>query len=469
MMAQNRPATPVPFGVQAATGRTRGPITPFHPDHVVVDRRVVRQRHLGPGAGLLALVPSIEPANLRQTGWGVVFASDVDPAVREALQPLLALREAQVGDAERFRVFEGSAGVQPGQTAAAWLAVHGVGLATVDPENGVPYYLLLAGPPDRISFEFQYTLDLHWCVGRLDFESAEGYAAYAAKVVACETGKAARQRLDKAAIWMPANEGDMATTLLCTDVGLPFVQKPLGEKQGFTLRSHLGPDATKASLLGELASNASVLFTGSHGLEMANAADFRERQGALVTQEWVAGTPVEEDAYLSAKDLPADLDLSGLVHVMFACFGGGCPTHDNYPESPPDTLRQISEKPFVARLPQAMLQRGALAVMAHIDRAWSYSFQSGIGLPQSQVLRSVLEVILQGKPIGLAADYMNQQWGALAAQLGMLLQPDIDPATLTNLAIARDDARNYAVFGDPAVRVQAAASVIPDGSSVLPS
>jgi len=468
MVLPNRPATPVPFGVQAATGRTRAPIAPLHPDHVVVDGRLVRQRQLGPRAGLLALVPSIEPTNLNQTGWGVVFASDVDPAVREALRPLVTLREAQVGDPERFRVFEASAGVQPGQSAAAWLAMHGVGLATVDPENGVPYYLLLVGPPERISFEFQYTLDLHWCVGRLDFESVDGYASYAEKVAACETGKASRKRCAEAAIWMPANEGDLATTLLCTDVGLPFVQKPLGEKQGFVLRSNLGSDATKSALMAALASDASVLFTGSHGLEMADAAEFRERQGSLVTQEWAAGSPVKDGACLSAKDLPEDLNLSGLVHVMFACFGGGCPTHDNYPESPSDSIRQISAQPFVARLPQAMLQRGALAVMAHIDRAWSYSFQSGIGLPQSQVLRSVLEVILQGKPIGLAADYMNQQWGALAAQLGMLLQPDIDPATLTNLAIARDDARNYAIFGDPAVRVQAAAST-PDGSSGLPS
>ena len=39
---------------------------------------------------------------------------------------------------------------------------------------------------------------------------------------------------------------------------------------------------------------------------------------------------------------------------------------------------------MVAGFPQKMLASGALAVVAHIDRAWSYSFQVGRGAPQVQ-------------------------------------------------------------------------------------
>lgn len=52
------------------------------------------------------------------------------------------------------------------------------------------------------------------------------------------------------------------------------------------------------------------------------------------------------------------------------------------------------------------------------------------------------------------------QWSALAAQLGLLLSenaPGAPPprsALVANLFIARDDARNYLVLGDPATRLR---------------
>jgi hypothetical protein len=60
--------------------------------------------------------------------------------------------------------------------------------------------------------------------------------------------------------------------------------------------------------------------------------------------------------------------------------------------------------------------------------------------------------------VGLALDFVNGQWGTLAAQLGLLLGNTQvtapTPAALTNLVIARDDVRNYTVLGDPAVRLR---------------
>jgi hypothetical protein len=67
---------------------------------------------------------------------------------------------------------------------------------------------------------------------------------------------------------------------------------------------------------------------------------------------------------------------------------------------------------------------------------------------------------MRGHRAGMAVDPLNLQWSTLAAQLGLALagnlpgQPQPQPALVANLYIARDDARNYVVLGDPAVRLR---------------
>ena len=108
-----------------------------------------------------------DPMKLEQAGWCALFPSDADPAIKEALKPLLDWRRDQVKDDWFFKVFEGPDGVRPGQTAQAWAATRGVSLAApVSPRKGVPYYLLIVGPPGRIPFEFQAQFDLQWAVGQ---------------------------------------------------------------------------------------------------------------------------------------------------------------------------------------------------------------------------------------------------------------------------------------------------------------
>ncbi len=61
---------------------------------------------------------------------------------------------------------------------------------------------------------------------------------------------------------------------------------------------------------------------------------------------------------------------------------------------------------------------------------------------------------MKGERAGLAADRLNLQWSAIAAQVGVALgrrrEPDFNPESFASLYIARDDARNYIVLGDPA-------------------
>jgi hypothetical protein len=240
--------------------------------------------------------------------------------------------------------------------------------------------------------------------------------------------------------------------------------KPLGARQGFKLVPMLGEDATKQNLQtllqGRLADGLpALLFTGSHGLAVDGETSQRDRQGAIVCQDWEGG-PVGAEMTFAASDLPGNSSLQGLIHFFFACYGGGSPQLDNYRMGADGKPVKIANEPFVARLPQAMLRSGALAVLAHIDRAWSHSFVAGRSAPQVQEFRDVMVRILKGERIGQASDQFNLRWAVLSAELSDAMRektmfPDqVSDLILANRWVARNDARNYIVLGDPAVRLR---------------
>jgi hypothetical protein len=145
----------------------------------------------------------------------------------------------------------------------------------------------------------------------------------------------------------------------------------------------------------------------------------------------------------------------------FACFGGACPQFDSYQLTATGDPLPLAPKPFVASLPQRLLRAGALAVLAHSDRAWSYGFINESGVRQDQLIRGAVEGLMRGVPVGRCNDQFQDQWGALSAQLSLRLDArrngtaPVSSQALANLAIARDDARNYMVLGDPAARLRA--------------
>ncbi|MBX3347990.1 MAG: hypothetical protein KF747_04525 [Nitrospira sp.] len=420
-------------------------------------------------AKLRGVVRDIEdPNNLAEAGWGILFARDCDPAIRQALQPLVELRKKQAGDL--FKVFEGTSAPAPDELAVKWINRNGATLDVVDPYNGVPYYLLLVGSPESISFEFQYTLDIYWAVGRLYFPTPGEYARYAASVVAYETApvvKTSRQ----IALFATAHDFDRATQLFTAKVAEPLAKSDnpygaLGSKQQFALRRFMGKDATKENfakvLKGEInGGSPALIVSGTHGMEF-ELGDARqaEEQGALVCQDWPGYGSIEADHWFAARNVPETSRLTGAIHFCFACYSAGCPREDNFARTEAGP-RQIAHRPMIARLPQAMLAHpggGALASIGHIDRAWAYSFISNGGKGQVQGTRDVLTGILSGDRIGHATDQFNIRWAALSTDLTESLhaatQPILPHAALANRWIARDDARNYIILGDPAVRLR---------------
>lgn len=97
--------------------------------------------------------------------------------------------------------------------------------------------------------------------------------------------------------------------------------------------------------------------------------------------------------------------------------------------------------------------------MCHIDRAFAYTFRSENGSGQEQALRDVLVGLCKGHRIGHATDKFNVRWAGLSAMLTRKLRATADgtagpDSALTTSWIARDDARNWVILGDPAVRLR---------------
>lgn len=480
-MPDQSPDLPYPLLVDAATGNAVPPL-PFDnlaalgSDLPGADQRIANSTHLGTGYSV------DDPNDLTQTGWGILFASDADPAIQAQLQPLIDLRRQQVQDPTLFKIFSGATGVQPGQTAANWAQQRGVSLtAPVDPSQGVPYYLLIVGSPERISFEFQALLKMQWAVGRLDFDDVTDYGRYAQSVVQYESTAFTPTQSKNAAVWVPRIPGDLATAMLCGAISQDFLASAnqLGARSQFTLSAFTSEKATKAQLLDILRGNIpggapAVIFTGSHGCEYssAGAATQRRMQGSLLTQEWSPGTPAGPANQFSGDDVPADARLQGTIGFLFACYSGACPTQDNYRLGPNGSPVNIAPAPFTARLPQVLLSQGMLAVIGHIDMAFPYAFLDVNQTPQPQALRTPLELLMKGKRTGLAADSLSVMWSARSAQLALAqaqpssgspsgsaatsataTAPAISPA-IARMTLARDDARNYIVLGDPATRLR---------------
>lgn len=415
------------------------------------------ESHLGPRAG-------IDPKDLEATGWGVVFPRQTDPAVREALAPLLEHRRNQAAARREtfYREFAGDDGLQPQDTKASFLERHGAGGGGPADPRQVPYYLLLVGGPDAIPFELQHQLDVQYAVGRVGFDTPEEYARYAEGVVAAETG-AAPSRPHRASVFAASIPGDLATGQMAEHLARPLATALAEGRPEGTVTAAIGAEATKAQLQRFLGGDETpgVLFTATHGMGFP-AGDPRQRdgQGALLCQDWPGPTaghgPVPPEHYFGAVDVADGACPAGLLSFHFSCHSGGTPQRDAYGEA-----RTLAPCDFLARLPQRLLAHpkgGALAVVGHVERTWGHSFLwKG---EHSEIFADVLGLLLDGWPVGAALEAFGQRYAALATELVeeqrlATLGKQTPPEVIARLWTAVQDARNYILLGDPAVRLPA--------------
>lgn len=426
--------------------------------------------------------PGNDPQDLAQAGWAVVFpqvleAGDVSrfAAIREALAPLLALRQAQAGD--RFKIYEGAEGAFQGDSARKFLERRRVAPGQADPLE-MPYYVLLVGSLRHISERFQTDLDVMRGVGRIWFDTIAEFAAYADGVVRSERGEV--RRAQQLALW-GVNKPNDATTL-SADLLIKPLQRwaqqaalmrssTAGTRRiDWSLATHLGAGEATADRLGRLLggdATPALLLTASHGLGLRRDKPLQAaHNGALISEGWSHQrfAPVPREAYITGEDIGAGADVTGMIAFMFACFSAGTPQFSDYALSDDVTATarpQIAEQPFLARLPTRLLghpRGGALAVIGHVERARGYSLISATNVRQTRVFEDTLRSLMLGERVGWAMEPFNMRFADLGTRLASELEDPYEfkaarPVDIVALWTCHNDARGYIVLGDPAVRI----------------
>ncbi len=434
------------LGMDAETGR------PFYPDLAPrgLESVIARSRRLR---------ADLDPTDLRQAGWGAVFHRSVDPAIVEALEPLLDWRREQVGPLFRRLTYV------PREGPGTFLSRLRAGPGPVVPST-VPYYLLLVGSPEEIPHGFQFDLDLQYATGRLELPSPEAYARYAQGLIEAEK-RATRRTYDLDLFSVghgPENQGLDPATDTARRALVDPLERALNH-QGIRSRRFDGRAATKERLSRSLTDGSSqvVMTIGHAALFKPENARLRPCQGAIVCADWPGTGPAYSKHYFAASDVPDNASLAGRIFVLFGCHTAGTPRLDTFGAPGKDRRgerRLLANDPFVARLPQRLLSHpagGAGAVIAHVDRAMpSHSF-GGFEDGQAHCFGEVLSQLLKGLPVGLAMEAFAQRHAELATRLVAESlgagDGDFESLELLELWSAYCDARSHIILGDPAATV----------------
>ena len=395
----------------------------------------------------------VDSHDLGEAGWTIVCREIDYPKYEKGLRDLIEHRAGQMGR-EVVPLL-----VEPHETWRTFLARHGESRGVIDPAK-VPYYLLIVGSPEELSFEFQFGLSVDHAVGRLSFEDLEDFESYTARLTKIEDSR--ETRLDpRTVLFSVEDDKDYALDLL-RDFLVDPLQKDLeGYVPGWTLEARRRGEATRGSLgelLGGPETPALFLFSG-HGASYSKGADGQtDFQGALICRN--AGDRTSNA--FGATQLQ-EADLRGNISFFFACYGAGTPAEDHFP--PPASRNRtaaparLADRPFVARLPQALLAQGSLAIVGHVDRGWTLSFHWALKGGEISTIRSLedtLKRLQSGDRLGHAMRSLNRRTSSLSAQLhevlGWLRQGEkVNLTHLGRLWLAFHDARNFIVLGDPAV------------------
>jgi hypothetical protein len=345
-------------------------------------------------------------------------------------------------------------------------------------ERDRPRYLLLLGDLHELSLELQIELSTDAFVGRLAFTTDADYTAYVDKVLRCE-GAAARQSRARL-LFYTSRDGTSATELGHEVLVTPSIAacRERQEDADFPRADIHAVEGSLESLLAHASDTGpGVLFTLSHGRGRppggwAGPGAQRAHQGELL---------LPDGRFLDAGALASRPFVPGGIWFSFACFSAGTPARSSYahwlrklPPSDPNARRGLEalpkdgEVPFIAALPRAALANpdGPLAVMGHVDLAWSHSFSDrGRGTPSRFI--ELLKELARGSRAGVALHTLMQVLNETSSELASLYNQEeqqrahglpcaIDPVERARLWMLRQDLANYILLGDPAVRLPVA-------------
>jgi hypothetical protein len=425
-----------------------------------------------------------DPNDLRMQHWGLVVPEGKEGDVLlEAMAPLIRLREEEQGaPVMTYRV-------PPEMDAKAAVAWKDEVYWSEDiDEEDRPLYLMLLGDVDRVSLELQHSLGNCAIVGRGHFANDQGdvdahaYAAYAEKVVRYARYGTPSEK--PAMLFHVAKDGTKATLTGESMLVTPCIEAATKNRASGRLPvadvREIDAEGTDAFMAAGAQATPSVLLSVSHGVGAPRRGwnteeEARRKQGALV---------LGQNDILDAERLGTQPFLPGGLWFMLACFGAGTPAASAYhawlsllaqegayggkTNAVLASLPSAGQRPFVAALPQAALAnpQGPLAIVGHMDLAWTYGFSNATNLSESRKSRffSALEVWARGSRAGVGIEALMRFYRETNDALMASYQSDADARTQGraesadrkergHLWMLRNDLRGYVLLGDPAVRL----------------
>ncbi|XXT23244.1 hypothetical protein WME94_17055 [Sorangium sp. So ce429] len=412
-----------------------------------------------------------DPEDLEEQRWGVIAPEGAaGDRLIALIQPLIdARREAQGG--HEVMIYRVPSAMSPDE-AARWRKQHFD--VSAELARDLPRYQLILGDLHEVPLALQQHQATDGFVGRLCFREERAYEAYVDKVLRWER---ARAESAGSARLFTVRDGTAATTIGYRSLAQPAIAQLGKYKLDVADLGDQGEPSVDAFLEVVRRPEPTVLFSISHGAGAPRGgwkteADQRDLQGAICFGR----------DKLSGGDLGDSPFLPGGIWFMLACYGAGTPDVSAYrhwleqlkqsrqfggqTEAVLAGLPRGGQRPFIARLPQVVLANpnGPLAVIGHVDLAWTYSFEErdtgkAVSRPSKfvETVRAAVETSRVGssfRELFKASILTNIELTSLydkAERQGAAP----DPARLGHLWMLRQDLSGYILLGDPAVRLPA--------------
>jgi hypothetical protein len=425
-----------------------------------------------------------DPNDLPAQRWGLVVPEGpAGDRLLALIEPLRRLRQEEQG--APVRVYRAPSNLDA-PMAARWK--DGVLHDESVPEADQPRYLLLLGDLDQLSLELQQVLGGDGFIGRLAFSRDEDYEAYADKVLRWARSSSSTQART---LFYTAHDGTGATTVGYRALITPSLKtcRERLELGDFPAREilELGDQAdwsVERLLEKAAAAEPSLLFSLSHGLGAPRQGwrsvdEQRALQGAMSLG---SGPPLDASALANQPFLP------GGLWFYLACFGAGTPSRSAFHtwlsrlreagqfsgrlDRLLSSLPREGEKPFVAALPKAALAnpQGPLAIVGHMDLAWTYSFQDPGKTAKNRPSRflGLMRSMVAGRRAGVGLSALLRFFNEANVELTSLYDQEeearnqgraapVDMAQRAHLWMLRQDLSGYVLLGDPAVNLPVSA------------
>jgi len=341
-----------------------------------------------------------------------------------------------------------------------------------------PRYWLVLGDFHEISLETTFALATYSFVGRLGFSKDDDYSAYADKVLRWEKSPSSAAQGQTALC--SVRDGTAATELALRALMRPLEDLCATERElkrfGTSNLVHLEP--TKLADLSSLfqTSEPTVIFSASHG-----AGPPREGYGSLEEQKRLSGAMCIGKDILRGEDVAKGPFLPGSIWFYFACYGAGTPAKSAFgpwldtlvkqgamtQEAAHFAMLGLSKQPFLGALPKAALANpnGPLAVLGHVDLAWSLSFADAGTRGERHTMRflGAMRALVEGRRAGIAHGELSRFLLDTSHDLTEMYDEEKKGTAALNdrnrelrkaqLWLRRHDVGHYVLLGDPAVRL----------------